>query len=291
MRLLIIGANGQLGSDFVRYQNQLGYEAIALMRKDIDISIKESVYEALNKYDFDIIINTAAYHGKNAYNDDLPQKHYAINAFGAYYLANYTKEKNKILVHISTDYVFSGNSLSSNKSFCEQDLPKPANLYATSKLAGEHLIQMVWDKYFIFRVASLYGHKGCSAKNSSNFVEMVINKLSKGEKMQIVDDIFMSPTSTKSVVFKTLEVIKTDKYGLYHLAGAGSCSWYEFACEIAKTMDLPLELITPSNTNQIKQEVERGKNTSLTNKNLIDNGFEDLPHWKDNLIEYIKERG
>jgi len=290
MKLLVLGANGQLGSDFIHYADQLGYETVGLTHEDVEVTNREQLFEVLSRMGFDAIINTTAYQGPKAYRDSSPAASYDVNAYAPYHLAEFAAENNKVLVHIGTDFVFSGCTPPEAHAFTEQDLPQPANLYAASKLAGEALIPLATESYFVFRLASLYGATGSRAKGHSNFVKMVVNKLSNKEPVRIVDDIRSSPTSAKSVVFKIAEVIETEKYGLYHLAGSGSCTWYEFAVEIASQLELPVDLIERSSTREVTQEVKRGNNTSLRNQRLIDEGFEDLAPWQENLREYLRER-
>jgi dTDP-4-dehydrorhamnose reductase len=121
-------------------------------------------------------------------------------------------------------------------------------------------------------------------------VKLVIQRLSSGTPMRVVDDIRTSPTSTKSVVAKVAQVLRTQHYGLYHLAGSGSCTWYELAVEIARLKGLPAELIERSDTRHVAQEVIRGNNTALVNRRLVAAGVEDLPPWQQNLAEYLRER-
>jgi dTDP-4-dehydrorhamnose reductase len=290
MKLLVIGANGQLGSDFMFYADALDYQAIGLTHADVDVTVRDEVFRVLRRLDFDVIINTAAYQGPRAYQDKDPTKFYQLNVFAPYYLAQFVGEHGKELVHFSTDFVFSGCASPPDGGFTEEHLPKPTHLYAASKLAGEAVIPQATHAYFVFRVASLYGASGCRAKNGSNFVKLVVERLSSGTPMRVVDDIRMSPTSTQSVVAKVVEVIRNKKYGLYHLAGSGSCSWHELAIEVARLKGLPVDLIERSSTQAVKQELERGGNTSLANRRLVAEGMEDLPNWQENLSHYLRER-
>ena len=132
-------------------------------------------------YEFDAIINTSAYHGNKAYEDESPQKHFDINSFGPFYLARYCAKRKIILVHFSTDYVFSGNKSQPDYLFNENDRAIPTTLYGASKLAGETLIQSIPGKNIILRIASVFGRKGCKAKGYDNFVEMIIRKYSTKE--------------------------------------------------------------------------------------------------------------
>lgn len=290
MRLLVIGSTGQLGSDFMRFADELDYQAEGIEYPDIDLADPASIERALADRTFDVVVNTAAYHAQDAYKDETTDRYYAINVFGPFHLARVAAQKNAVVATYSSDYVFSGNDEPSGEGFTETDLPIPANLYSASKLAGENLLRVKSPGSFIFRVASLYGHEGCKAKNRSNFVEMVISKLSAGEPMKIVNDIRMSPTSTESVVRASARVFKKGDPGLYHMAGAGSCTWYEFAQAAAEMMNLPLDLLTPSNSTEVVQEIKRGNNTALVNARLKSSGIGDLDHWRKHLQTYITGR-
>jgi len=290
VRLFIIGSTGQLGSDFLLMADELGIEVDGIHYPEIDLSDISSIENALADRKYDIIVNTAAYHGYDAYKDESPERYYAINVFGLYHLGKIAAERNAGIVTFSTDYVFSGNSEPTSGGFSENDPPIPANIYSASKLAGEKLLRVVHPDSYIFRVASLYGRKGCRAKNDSNFVEMVISKLSSGEEMTIVNNILMSPTSTESVIRKGIEVLQTCQPGLYHLAGQGGCTWYEFAVAVAELMDLPLNLLKPSTSDEVEQEIARGKNTVLINSKLRESKAGDMEHWRKSLELYLSQR-
>jgi len=288
MKLLVIGSDGQLGTEYVRRADSLGYQTVEPAEK-LDVADEASIARALDGLEFDVIVNTAAYHGYRAYADHSPQRHLAVNAHGPYYLGRYAERRGKTLLHFSTDYVFSGSSASRAGGFRETDRPEPANLYAASKLAGESLIAIATKRFYVCRVASLYGSRGCKAKKRSNFVDTVLARLSNGETMEVVDDIVMSPTSAISVVRKTAELITTGQFGLYHLAGSGSCSWYDLAVEIARHRGLPRDLLVPKPSRDVKHGVERGNNTALANANLIESGLADLPPWQTSLHEYLAD--
>jgi dTDP-4-dehydrorhamnose reductase len=290
MKLLVIGSDGQLGSEYIAHPEEGGYSATGLTHSDIEISDMESINNALDSLDFDILVNTAAYHGYVAYNDKSPDKYMRVNVIGPAKLAAYAERKQKVFVHFSTDYVFSGNTLRAEESFAESDIPWPSNLYSLSKYFGELIVPQYSSSYFIFRVASIYGVTGCRAKNNSNFVDMILTKLSEDKPIEVVDDIVMSPTSTRSIVEKTLQVLRTQKFGLYHLAGSGSCSWYDFAVRIALEAGYPPERIKRASTKGVKQDISRGNNTSLTNSMLKSNGFGDLKRWDESLHDYIASR-
>ncbi|PIU28371.1 MAG: dTDP-4-dehydrorhamnose reductase, partial [Candidatus Hydromicrobium americanum] len=144
-------------------------------------------------------------------------------------LAMICKEIDVPLMHFSTDYIFDGKK---KKPYIEDDCARPLSLYGISKLAGEQVMQYILDKYYIIRLCGLYGHAGCVGKGNINFVEQMI-KLSENKKeIKVVNDQIVTPTSTIDVAKKLFELIQTEKYGIYHMTNTGSCSWYEFTCEI-----------------------------------------------------------
>jgi len=290
MNLLILGMDGQLGSDFMTYAPHYGVSVTGLTRKDLDVTDRAQVSTVLANLEFNVLVNTTAYHGETAYADISPTKHYLVNAIAPYYLAEHTALNNQYLVHFSTDYVFSGHICPNEYSFSELDIPEPSNLYGSSKLAGETIIPIITNNYFIFRIASLYGHRGCKSKNRSNFPETILKKLQKNEDVTVVDDIFMSPTSTKSIVARTIDLLDSGNVGMYHLSGSGRCSWYDFALEIAKYEGYDQERIIRSSYKSIPQMTDRGLNTSLENRNLVESGFNNLSPWQDNLYEYLEIR-
>lgn len=290
MKLLVVGCSGQLGSDYLKIGPALGHEVGGLDYPELDLGDPQGIHRILSGRDFDVLINTAAYHGPEAYRDPSPDLFFSINVFGPFHLSRFAMERDASFITFSTDYVFSGNADPGREGFSESDRPIPANLYAASKLAGENLTRADNPRAYVFRVASLYGPKGCKAKAGSNFVEMVITKLSSGQSLEVVDDIRMSPTSTCAVVKKSLQVVEEERSGLYHLAGSGSCTWYEFASEIAEAMGFDPALVNRATTKTVHQELRRGRNTALRNDELLAGGFGDLPHWRQHLLSYLEDR-
>ena len=290
MRLLVVGADGQLGHDFLRLAGALGYEAEGVTEPEVDVADRASVVAALERRAFDVVVNTAAYHGPVAYRDPRPERFYAVNVAGPYFLAEAAAARGAALVHFSTDYVFSGNTPPAAGAFTEADVPRPASLYAASKLAGEQVIPVALERHLVCRIASLYGIRGTKAKGYTNFVEGVAGRLGAGETMEVVGDIRMSPTSTTSVVRKVVELLRGDCWGLHHLAGSGSCSWYEFAAAIADELGLPRRLLTESSSGDVAQDTARGRNTALRNTRLQAAPPGDLAPWRENLRAYLDER-
>jgi len=281
MRVAIIGAKGQLGSDLVKV---FGEEAIPLTHKDLDVTDFESL-KILKELGPDVIINTAAYH-KTDECEENPEKTFLVNSVGARNVALISREIDAINVYISTDYVFSGTK---GEPYTEEDVPNPINVYGVSKYAGEIFTKNYSQKYYIIRVASLYGKAGASGKGG-NFVEFMIEKAKKGEEIRVVDDMFMSPTYTKDVarILKKFLELKPE-FGIYHMVNKGYCSWYEFTKVIFEILGWDVE-IKPIRSGELRRLAKRPQFSALKNKKLEKLGLKMKP-WKGALREYLKEKG
>jgi len=284
MRIVIIGANGQLGYDLMRVFQEKNYEVIGLTHKDIEVADINSCF-VLKKLDPDIIINTAAYHNISLCEKN-PEKAFQINAVGARNIAMVSLETGSIVVYISTDYVFDG---SKGSPYEEEDTPNPLNAYAISKLAGEFFTKYN-PKHYIIRVASLFGVKGCRAKGGTNFVEMMISKAKKHEEIRVVNDVWMSPTYTLDAARAIEQIIKKKlPYGIYHVVNSGYCTWYEFAREIFRQIGYSIPVF-PISINDYPSKVRRPKFTALRTKKLETYGIK-MRHWKEALHAYLMEKG
>jgi len=284
--IVVIGSNGQVGFDILHNECE-DFKMIGLTHDDVDISDELQIKNKLDEFDFDILINTAAYHGPVAYADMNPQRHFEVNAYGPFYLANYCNKNNKKLIHISTDYIFSGNVENNKYFFTENDNPIPANLYGISKLAGENLIGSVYDNFLILRVAGVFGHRGSNAKEYGNFVESILNKYKNNENVRVVSDIFTTVSSTDLIVYVINHLIINNIRGIYHVVGSDNCSWYEFASEIFNLNRFDKNRLLPIQSVDKKQLINRGNNTSLSNKKLLKAGIK-IPNWKSLLEDYFK---
>ncbi|KUK16996.1 dTDP-4-dehydrorhamnose reductase [Thermococcus sibiricus] len=284
MRVAVIGANGQLGSDLVEvFSNDKDFEVIPLTHKDLDVTDFESL-KILKEIKPEVIINTAAY----VRVDDAevyPEKAFQVNAVGALNVARIANEIDAINIYISTDYVFDGTK---GEPYTEEDTPNPINVYGTSKYAGEIFTRNYSPKHYIIRVASLYGKAGARGKGG-NFVEWVIEKAKRGEELKIVDDQFMSPTYTKDVARVLREFLKIEpEFGVYHMANEGLCSWYEFTKVIFKILEWDVE-IKPIKSSELNRLAKRPRFSALRNKKLERLGLKMRP-WKEALREYLKEK-
>lgn len=197
-RTVIIGGNGQLGTDLARAGKELNLDVESLAHTDIEITDPASVEKALSGLKPEAILNAAASHGASQDTAADQEAFLRVNGLGALNLARFCRRHGTLLVHYSTDYVF-GRDRTRDRPYAEEDPPCPVNVYGASKLAGEHLVRAFCPKHYVIRIASVYGSTGCRAKGNSNFVKMVLNKARKGENLRVVNDQFMSP-DRKSVV-------------------------------------------------------------------------------------------
>ncbi len=282
MRIVVLGGNGQLGSDLVKVLK--GGEIISLTHADIEISDFNSVSEMFKKHRPQIVINTAAFHNVPACeSDDL--KAFMVNGLGPKFLSQNCVTHNCALVHISTDYVFDGKK---NSPYIEEDLPNPLNVYGISKLIGEYYIKSIMERYFIIRTSGLYGIHKCRAKDG-NFVDAML-KLSKEQKeIKVVGDEILTPTYSLDLASQINELIKTDFYGLFHITNEGFCSWYEFAQAVFEYLNIKVNL------KEIKQSeypstVKRPRYSVLENRRLKSLGINRMRHWKEALLGYLNER-
>ena len=282
-KVLLLGANGQLGSDIQRTFKD-GIELIALTRKEFDIE-KDSI-DILNEFkEVDYIINSTSYH-KTDECEDFPDKSFKINSSFVYELARFCFEFDITLFHISTDYVFDGKK---NSPYIEEDVPNPLNIYGLSKFAGEKAIQNYLDKYFIFRVSSLFGEAGSSGKGG-NFVETMINLAKKGVPLKVIANQYMAPTHTLDIAKAIYYFIVNDikDYGIYHCCNSGSCSWYEFAKKIFELANINYP-ITKTTYEEYKTKAKRPKYSVLDNKKLSQ--YYKMKDWDKALEEYLKIKG
>jgi dTDP-4-dehydrorhamnose reductase len=282
MKIAVIGSTGQLGTDLVKALKN-GHGVICLTHKDIEVTDYNS-FKILKQHQPDIIINTAAFH-KTDQCEEEPLKTFNVNAIGARNVAMISREIAATTVFMSTDYVFDG---SKNEPYTEEDAPSPINTYGISKLAGEHYTRQS-PKYYIIRIASVFGVAGASGKGG-NFVETMIKKAKNNETISVVDDMRMSPTYTKDAALTLKKIIeKKLPYGTYHATNNGFCSWYQFARKIFQITDLNPAL-TPIKTEQLNAKAKRPRFSALRSTKLPRYGIE-VREWEEALQAYLTEKG
>jgi dTDP-4-dehydrorhamnose reductase len=280
MKIIVTGVNGQLGHDVVKELNKKdNYEVLGIDINDLDITNKLDVENFIFDTNPDIIIHCAAYTSVD--DAEINKKLcYNVNFNGTKYLVNSAKMIDAKFVYISTDYVFSGNKKS---EYTVDDKPDPRSYYGKTKYLGE-IETLKHDKHFILRISWVFG------KNGNNFIKTML-RLSKEKKvLKIVEDQIGSPTYTKDLSKLIVDIIDSDKYGIYNVTNEGNCSWYEFALKIFEYSKIQIK-VYPILTDQFPTRAERPKNSLMSKKKLINNGFEPLPSWEDALKRYLIEIG
>ena len=286
MKVLITGANGQLGTDLCRALRDL--EIIPLTHADIEITDIESIKEVFNKHKPDTVINTAAYILVDDCETD-EEKAFLVNAIGARNVAVVTQEIGAKLVHISTDYIFGGESDSHATPYTEFDTPVPLNIYGKSKLAGEDFVRHFCQRHFIIRTSGLFGVAGSSGKGG-NFVETMVRLGKERDELRVVDDQVFSPTYTKDLAKMIAQLINTEYYGIFHITNKDTCSWCEFTKEILSLAGLKTTVV-PITSDQYPQKAKRPRFSVLDNYHLRLLGMDDMRSWREALKDYMKEKG
>ncbi|MCK4758817.1 MAG: dTDP-4-dehydrorhamnose reductase [Candidatus Aminicenantes bacterium] len=283
MKIAIIGADGQLGSDLVKTLE--GNDVFPLLYPDLDITKPERTKNILSQLSLEFVINTAAFHRVDECEDD-PVSAFEVNALAVRNLSLICKELDLTLVHFSTDYVFDGKK---ETPYVEEDPPHPLNVYGVSKLAGEYFVRTILKRYFLIRTCGLYGEAGCWGKGS-NFVDTVISLGKKNDTLKIVNDQIVTPTSTAELALKIKELIRTQHYGLYHLTNEGQCTWFEFTETIFSLVRESPNLL-PVDSESYGARALRPPYSVLENRKAKKVGLNEFSHWKDALKQYLKKKG
>lgn len=283
MKVIVIGANGQLGTDLCRVLTAQKNSVLPLTRREIDVSDSAQVDRVLGAIQADVIISTAAYH-KVEECEKQPTPSFAVNAVGPRNLALACRQRNAVLVHFSTDYVFDGGQ---RRPYTESDLPRPLNVYGVSKVAGEGIVRLTWERHFVIRTCGLYGVAG-SAGKGGNFVETMLKKGNEGAPIRVVDDQVLTPTFTGDLADAVSQIIRTEAYGLYHVSAEGECSWYDFARKIFELENLTVDL-KPVSTSEFPSPVQRPAYSVLSKQKLHDLGLR-MPSWEHGLTHYFAAR-
>lgn len=281
MKVAVIGSKGQLGSDLV---TTLGQAAIGLDHTQVQVESLNSIRNALAGTKPEIIINTAAFHNVGLCEEE-PDRTYLINTIGARNVAIVGEELGAKVVYISTDYVFSGTK---DSPYHEFDMPDPVNIYGVSKTKGEEYTRTLCKRHFIIRVSSLIGKYGSKVKGG-NFLDKIFAAAKNRPVLTVVADQFFSPTFTKDVAVKIIELVKTDLYGTYHITNSNWCSWHQFAEAALKFAGYD-NRVEPILASSFGGGVRRPSFSVLDNYHLRLQGFELLRDWKEALAEYIQEK-
>jgi dTDP-4-dehydrorhamnose reductase len=284
MKVVLIGSNGQLGSDLLKVFQAAGDTVVPLTHAQLDVCSEERIAVVLADAKPDVVVSTAAYHRV----DECEKRAalaFEVNGSGAMNLAQACNRSGAVLVHFSTDYVFGGYD--KRTPYEETDRPAPVNVYGTSKVVGELLIPAYTDRYFVLRVCGLYGIAGSSGKGG-NFVETMLKKALAGDAIRVVDDQILTPTYTVDLAEAVRKLLLTEKYGLYHLSSEGQCSWYDFTRHIFDSAGIQAQL-SPVKSSDFPSPVKRPSYSVLSKGKFQGLGLS-IPSWKDALPRYLKER-
>jgi len=283
MRIAIIGADGQLGSDLVR--TLAGDEIFPLYYPEFDVTRPDIMRSILQGLRPDTVINTAAFHRVDECEDN-PEMSFRVNSIAVRDLARLAGDLDFILVHFSTDYVFDGRK---KAPYVEADPPNPLNVYAVSKLAGEFFVRALTEKHFLIRTCGLFG-EASSREKGHNFVDRMIALAEAGKPLRVVDDQWITPTSTAELAERTSGLIRTDQYGLFHLTSEGQCTWFRFAQELFTLLD-KRPLLEPVSSMAFAAKARRPPYSVLENKRAREIGLKDFSSWNDALRAYLEKKG
>jgi len=282
-RIVLLGAGGQLASDLEMVIPK--EKLFPLQEVDLDICDTQKTRRILEDLRPDLLINTAAFVRVDDC-EEQEEKAFQVNAIAVKNIAQICQDLNSTLVQISTDYVFDGEK---GEPYTEVDLPNPISVYGASKLAGEYFALNYCQKTLVVRSSGLYGQAGSLGKGG-NFVETMIKMAHEGKTIRVVDDQILTPTYTVDLAEALMALIGTGAYGIFHLTNQGSCSWYEFAAEIFKLIDIQAQL-TPIPTSQYPTPARRPRNSTLESQQIDQlAGHKHLPLWQDALRTYLTVR-
>jgi dTDP-4-dehydrorhamnose reductase len=285
MKILLIGADGQLGSDIATYyQNKSNVEFVPVTIRDMDITDPAQSTSIIKSCKPDVLINTAAYIQVDQCEIEI-ETAFKVNTYTQKHLTSLCKDLNILYVFLSTDYVFDGIK---NSPYTEDDPPNPINLYGVTKLAAEQIIRYSLERQLILRVTGLYGVNGPMGKRG-NFVDLIVDKALKGETIRVVDDQRLTPTATIDVAKSLDDLIQSNASGLFHLTNEGDCTWFEFAQEILRVAGIQTSLV-PAKTGDFGELARRPRYSVLENKRLKSMGLKNMPYWNDALELYIKSK-
>ncbi len=292
MKVLVTGVKGQLGYDVVNELEKQNIEAVGVDIEEMDITDSASVNKVIKEVNPDAVIHCAAWTAVDAAEDeDKKEKVKLVNVDGTQNIANVCKELDIKMMYISTDYVFNGEGTEPWQPDCKDYAPQ--NVYGQTKLDGELAVANTLNKYFIVRIAWVFG------KNGNNFIKTMLKVGKNHDQLKVVSDQIGTPTYTFDLAKLLVSMIVTDKYGYYHATNEGGyISWWDFTKEIFKQAtemgyDRYSEkniTVTPVTTAEYGvSKAKRPFNSRLDKSKLVENGFTPLPTWQDAVSRYLKE--
>lgn len=283
MKALVTGVKGQLGYDVVNELIRRGYEAVGVDIEEMDITDADSVNRVITEAAPDVVVHCAAWTAVDAAEDEenIPKVR-MINVEGTRNIANICKKLDCKMIYISTDYVFDGQGTLPWDPDCKNY--SPLCVYGQTKLDGEIAVTNTLDKFFIVRIAWVFG------VNGHNFIKTMLNLGKKYDEIRVVSDQIGTPTYTFDLARLLVDMAETEKYGFYHATNEGGfISWYDFSCEIFRQAGFSTKVIPVTTQEYGVSKAKRPFNSRLDKSKLTKNGFELLPEWKDALKRYLKE--
>ena len=301
MKVFVTGVGGQLGHDVMNELHKRGYEGVgsdiapqysgaedgsavtSMPYVQLDITDAAAVEAVITEVAPDVVVHCAAWTAVDlAEDDDKVEKVRAINAGGTQNIANVCKKLGCKMVYISTDYVFDGQGETPWEP--DQKNYKPLNVYGQTKLEGELAVSQTLDKFFIVRIAWVFG------LNGKNFIKTMLNVGQKFDTVRVVCDQVGTPTYTLDLSRLLVDMIETEKYGYYHATNEGGyISWYDFTCEIFRQAGYTTKVVPVTTQEYGLSKAARPFNSRLAKGKLVENGFTPLPTWQDALARYLKE--
>ena len=302
MKVVVIGANGQLGTDLVKelagqperpdqaerpdQPCSSAFQVVPLTHHEVEVTDPTATRDLLTRLEPNVVINTAAYHRVDEV-EDQADRAFLVNGLAPRSLAAVRRDRDASLVHLSTDYVFGGDR-GHRTPYTEDDAPWPLSVYGTSKLAGEYFVRNGCPKHFVVRSSGLYGLAGSSGKGG-NFVELMLRLAREGKPIRVVDDQRLTPTFTVDLAKKVIELIQTNHYGLHHITSSGDCTWYEFAAKIFQLAGMSPDL-SPVTSAEFATKATRPGYSVLAKQRLEKTGLGAPRPWPEALASYLGAR-
>lgn len=277
MRILVTGVKGQLGHDVVNELKKRGHTPIGVDVEEMDITDSAAVEQEMKKDALDAVIHCAAYTAVDAAEDNR-EICMRVNAEGTRNIARVCRELDIKMIYISTDYVFDGEG---ERPWEPDDARNPLNVYGESKYQGELAVEEYLDKYFIVRIAWVFG------VNGKNFIKTMLRLAETHKELNVVNDQTGSPTYTYDLAVLVADMAETEKYGRYHATNEGLCTWYEFAKEIFAQAGVDIK-VNPVSSEEFPAKAKRPHNSRMDKSKLTQNGFRLLPSWQDALKRYLE---
>ena len=278
MKVFVTGVKGQLGYDVVNELEKRGHTAVGVDIDELDITDAAAVEAMLTEVKPDAVIHCAAWTAVDAAEDNI-EKCRLVNAGGTENIAKVCKALDCKMMYISTDYIFDGEGTRPWEP--DDPVTTPLNVYGLTKYEGEEAVRKNVEKFFIVRIAWVFG-KG------KNFIKTMINLGKTHDHLTVVNDQVGTPTYTYDLARLLVDMIETEKYGNYHATNEGGyITWYDFACEIFRQAGIEVD-VAPVSSDQYPAKAKRPSNSRMSKQKLVDNGFELLPTWQDALGRYLK---